>query len=273
VPIIREVKRPSLSRIQQYKVLGPCLKPGAEIWTVEGKRLFVGTVEKVEKGKGVYIRRADGTVFRTPSRTIMMAEPDELMKAAMRSVEEFDLDIMPGIESWMAEDPKFRQQLADRIYDTYQRHLKRLPKEHTGLIREWKLCTQSDFRKLANVPPGREIAGLYDPFTRTLALLGVEEDTSGFVVFHEVGHAVWHEILTDVDRKKIEKWWKRSKAFSKGEGPSFPYPTFYSLNSPNEYFAECYSMWWSGRTDRVAPEVRSWFDRKFGRYKKAGGRS
>jgi hypothetical protein len=79
MPIIRKTKIPDESYITQYLTNGPCLKIGSEIWFIEGKKLSVGEVQKIDE-KGVYIRTATGIVFKTTAETILMAETDPMMK-------------------------------------------------------------------------------------------------------------------------------------------------------------------------------------------------
>jgi len=76
MPRIRELKRTAATEwlFEQYKIRGPCLKVGAEIWEVENINVKVGLVEKIG-ARGIYIKRADGTVFRIPKESILFVEP------------------------------------------------------------------------------------------------------------------------------------------------------------------------------------------------------
>ena len=73
MPILREQKI-SPEYASSFRAMGPCLSVGMEVWAIEGKRLLVGEVTEVVKGRGVYIRRVGGTVYRTPVQTVMLAE-------------------------------------------------------------------------------------------------------------------------------------------------------------------------------------------------------
>jgi len=83
MPILREVRVPP-EYIQQYRAMGPCVRVGMEVWLIEGKRLTVGTVQSIVPDSGIYIERADGTVFRTPGESVIMGEPEAAMKVALK---------------------------------------------------------------------------------------------------------------------------------------------------------------------------------------------
>lgn len=88
MPVIREARFPSASYVAQYASMGPCMSVGAEIWSIEGKRLLVGRVQSIDD-KGIWIERSDGTVFRTPMDSIMMQEPELAMTKALKAAQEW----------------------------------------------------------------------------------------------------------------------------------------------------------------------------------------
>jgi len=56
--------------LKQYKRMGPCLKPGAEIWYIQGRKLGVGIIAKVLSGK-VEIRTRGGLRTISPKDVFM----------------------------------------------------------------------------------------------------------------------------------------------------------------------------------------------------------
>lgn len=56
MPVKREQKiTPEL--LAQYKTMGSCLKVGMKLWMIDGKKLSMGEIEKIEPGKGISIKR------------------------------------------------------------------------------------------------------------------------------------------------------------------------------------------------------------------------
>lgn len=72
MPVIKKKKYPKYI-LEQAQNLGPCLKPAMEIWWLTGKKLNVGTIEKITPGESVEVLRADGSTAKlNPEETIIM---------------------------------------------------------------------------------------------------------------------------------------------------------------------------------------------------------
>ena len=70
----------------KYSQLGPCLKPGSEVWWIERKRLRVATVISIDEAKDEIRVRSSGTrpddnkpmILRPMDTLIIAAKPKGL---------------------------------------------------------------------------------------------------------------------------------------------------------------------------------------------------
>lgn len=60
--------------LQQFKQSGPCLSIGAELWTIQGRKLTVGTVTRIFKDK-VEVRGSGGLRTIDPADILIFTTP------------------------------------------------------------------------------------------------------------------------------------------------------------------------------------------------------
>lgn len=255
MPVIREARFPSSAFALAYQLNGPCVTAGVEVWSIEGKRMMVGRVQKVVRGQGVYIQRPDGTVFRTPMQSIMMSKAPPKPPPF-----KFSINKLGRIE---------RMEI-----DEMMEALRYAPEEHLAHVKEFNIATPRSLARAhgPGYPPGG-ISGFYDD-----GYLFVEAaQARGTVPLHEVGHAVWSKTMGRESVRRVastgeviygEKtaFWKRQ--FGKAKRREIRVPSSYALNNVEDFFCEMYAHYYYGFSnsynwEHIAPEIMDWFKENY----------
>lgn len=117
--------------------------------------------------------------------------------------------------------------------------LRKLPKAHTSLIKKLSIVSRGRFRNGVNA--GASITG-------NSIYVRVGNTDKEDVLFHEVGHFVYRDLLSSKDKAFWRDMWKECDL-----------PTLYSYDSSVEFFCECYAIYYQHLGSNLDEFILDWF--------------